>query len=326
LAQRDIKRLLAWSTISQIGYMVLALGAGAVSAALFHLMTHAFFKALLFLAAGAVIISLRGEHDILRMGGLWRQRPLAFWGFTAGAASLAALPLITAGFYSKALVLDAALAAGGLGGLLLWLAGVAGALLTALYITRALVLIFLGPSRAPATGRYGISMAVPMGLLVLLALFGGGLDVAGLLTGFDAAGANGLERHLMPELIAVAAGLAGIALGIRLGERWHRLGVAAVVPARWQDWLEGGLGFDALYRTLLLRPFLWLATANRRDWIDAAFEQLGNASRAGHRLLVPSQNGMLRWYTAGTVLGGVLLIAALVALGLLLGPPAGTPA
>jgi NADH-quinone oxidoreductase subunit L len=327
LAQRDIKRMLAWSTISQLGYMFLALGAGAVSAAIFHLMTHAFFNALLFLAAGAVIVSLGGERDILRMGGLWRQRPLAFWGFTTGAASLAALPLVTAGFYSKALVLDAVWAVDGHGGLLLWLAGVAGTLLTALYITRALVMIFFGPARTPPTGRYGITMAAPMGVLVLLALFGGGLDVAGLLAGLDAGGLQTAERPLRPELklITLVAGLAGIGLGIRLGERWHRLGVAEVVPAPWQRRLEAGLGFDALYRALLLRPFLWLATASRRDWIDAAVEQLGAASRAGHRLLVSTQTGLLRWYAAASMLGGVLLIAALAALGLLLATPSGTP-
>jgi len=322
LAQRDIKRILAWSTISQIGYMVLALGVGAVSAALFHLLTHAFFKALLFLAAGAVIVSLRGEHDILRMGGLWRQRPLAFWAFAAGAASLAALPLVTAGFYSKALVLDAAWAAGGIG-LLLWLAGVAGAFLTALYIARALVLVFLGPARSQATGRYGATMAVPMLILILLALAGGGFDVAGLLAGFDAAGLHADGRHLLPELAAVAAGLAGIAAGIWLGERWHGLGIAEVVPEPWQRRLRGGLGFDVLYGRLLLRPFLWLAAASRRDWIDALFEGLGTAVRAGHRLLVPTQSGVLRWYTAATLLGGAALVAMLTGLGLLLGAPSG---
>jgi NADH-quinone oxidoreductase subunit L len=105
LVQRDIKRVLAYSTISQIGYMFLALGVGAWSAAVFHLMTHAFFKALLFLAAGAVILSLHHEHDIFRMGGLWRRLPLAFVTFLIGSASLAGFPLITAGFYSKDLIL-----------------------------------------------------------------------------------------------------------------------------------------------------------------------------------------------------------------------------
>src|ERR671925_523282 len=93
LAQRDIKRVLAYSTISQIGYMFLALGVGAWVAAIFHLMTHAFFKALLFLAAGSVILSLHHEHDIFRMGGLRKKLPISFWTFLIGAASLAGFPL-----------------------------------------------------------------------------------------------------------------------------------------------------------------------------------------------------------------------------------------
>src|SRR6266571_4522905 len=120
LAQRDMKRVLAYSTISQIGYMFLALGLGAWSAALFHLMTHAFFKALLFLAAGAVIESLHHEHDIFKMGGLKDKMPVVFYTFLAGAAALAALPLISAGFYSKDQVLWYAWSAGN-GNALLWI-------------------------------------------------------------------------------------------------------------------------------------------------------------------------------------------------------------
>ena len=105
LTQRDIKRVLAYSTISQIGYMFLALGVGAWSAAIFHFMTHAFFKALLFLGAGVVIAELDDEHDMFKMGGLRRELPVAFWTFLIGRRSLAALPLVTAGFYSKDLIL-----------------------------------------------------------------------------------------------------------------------------------------------------------------------------------------------------------------------------
>ena len=108
LAQSDIKRVLAYSTISQIGYMFLALGAGAWSAAIFHFMTHAFFKSLLFLGAGAVILALRDEHDMFKMGGLRREMPLTFWTFLIASCSLCGLPLVTAGFYSKDMILSAA--------------------------------------------------------------------------------------------------------------------------------------------------------------------------------------------------------------------------
>src|SRR6266566_2667567 len=141
LNQKDIKRILAYSTISQIGYMFLALGVGAWSAAIFHFMTHAFFKSLLFLAAGVVVQHLHDEHDIFKMGGLRRRMPLAFWTFLAGAVSLAAVPFIDAGFYSKDLILWEAWS-GGPGGHWLFAAGLIGAFLTAIYTFRPVFVAF----------------------------------------------------------------------------------------------------------------------------------------------------------------------------------------
>jgi NADH-quinone oxidoreductase subunit L len=112
LVQTDIKRVLAYSTMSQIGYMFLALGVGAWDAAIFHLMTHAFFKALLFLSAGAVIVACHHEQNIFKMGGLRKSLPLVYACFLVGGAALAALPLVTAGFYSKDEILWRVQAAG----------------------------------------------------------------------------------------------------------------------------------------------------------------------------------------------------------------------
>src|SRR5262245_11790379 len=129
LTQHDIKRILAYSTVSQIGYMFLALGVGAWSAAIFHFVTHAFFKALLFLGAGVIIEALHDEHSIFRMGGLRKELPVAFWTFLIGGSALAGLPFITAGFYSKDLIIWGAWAAAqGRPGF--WIAGMIGALLT----------------------------------------------------------------------------------------------------------------------------------------------------------------------------------------------------
>ncbi len=150
IAQHDIKRVLAYSTISQIGYMFLALGVSGWAAAVFHFMTHAFFKALLFLAAGVVIQALGGEHDMLKMGGLRRLLPVAFWGTVVGAASLSALPLVTAGYYSKDLVIATSLGSVN-GSLWLWLAAVAGAFLTAVYTFRLVFLVFFGAAQTPLT-------------------------------------------------------------------------------------------------------------------------------------------------------------------------------
>jgi len=159
LSQRDIKRILAYSTMSQIGYMFLALGVGAWSAAVFHFMTHAFFKALLFLSAGALILAMHHEQDIFRMGGLRRRMPLVFWAFVIGAAALASVPLVTSGFYSKEQILAGAWSAER-GALWLGLAGLAAAFLTSVYIFRAVFIVFFGES-APA-GRHADESETPV--------------------------------------------------------------------------------------------------------------------------------------------------------------------
>jgi len=168
--QRDIKRVLAYSTMSQVGYMFLALGVGAWSAAIFHLVTHAFFKALLFLSAGVVIQALDNEHDILKMGGLKKGLPAAFWAFFIGAASLSALPLVTSGFYSKEMILNGVWASAA-GGPWLWATGVAGAIITSLYTFRVVFLVFFGretsrlmqrPEKFPTVSPATCALLCPM--------------------------------------------------------------------------------------------------------------------------------------------------------------------
>lgn len=150
LVQTDIKRILAYSTMSQIGYMFLALGVGAWQAAVFHLMTHAFFKALLFLSAGAVIVACHHEQDIFRMGGLRKKLPLVYACFLVGGSALAALPFVTAGFYSKDEILWLAFANGQQ---VFFYVGLFGALLTSIYTFRLIFIVFHG-------GRYSNCHAV----------------------------------------------------------------------------------------------------------------------------------------------------------------------
>ncbi len=174
LAQRDIKRVLAYSTISQVGYMFLALGLGAWSAALFHLMTHAFFKALLFLAAGVVIHAVH-EQDLYRMGGLRSELRLAFWSFVIGGSALAGLPLITAGFFSKDLILWQSWA-GPNGSAVFWIAGMTGAMLTSLYTFRLIALAFYGPQQAHVKEKSGWAVRVSLIVLCVMSLIGGYVD------------------------------------------------------------------------------------------------------------------------------------------------------
>ncbi len=148
LVQTDIKRVLAYSTMSQIGYMFLALGVQAWDAAIFHLMTHAFFKALLFLSSGSVILACHHEQNIFKMGGLRKSIPLVYVCFYGGGAALSALPLITAGFFSKDEILAGAMANGHIN---LMVAGTVGAFMTSLYTFRMIFIVFHGKSKFTRT-------------------------------------------------------------------------------------------------------------------------------------------------------------------------------
>src|SRR5205823_2896754 len=184
LVQTDIKRVIAYSTMSQIGYMFLGVGVGAYSNGMFHLLTHAFFKALLFLAAGIVIHALTGEQDMRRMGGLRKLAPRTYWCFMAGALSLVGIPPFS-GFFSKDSILAAALARGTFGAIL-WVFGVAGAFLTGVYTFRMLFLVFWGEPSAYVQEHFHRhhdreaphEMFWPVAILAVLATFAGWIQFA----------------------------------------------------------------------------------------------------------------------------------------------------
>ena len=342
LVQTDIKRVLAYSTISQIGYMFLALGVGAFSAAIFHLMTHAFFKSLLFLAAGAVILALHRRQDLREMGGLRRPMPLVFWTFLAGAASLSALPLVTAGFYSKDAIVLAAWASPR-GGHWLWAAGVVGALLTSLYAFRLVFRVFFGPLRHEPEHRSVLAVNVPLVVLAALSLVGGFVqtpellgDRAASLLGVRAFGGfvgasvppNPLPEHVPGELgtptamhcgrgplalsaATTAASLLGLAaawwLFLRRPASLERLAALPAIRSL-ADWGRAGWGFDTFYDLLLVVPFVWMARFLRGDPADLVYRVLAGIVRLGHVLASLTQSGRVRWYAVGVAVGAILLL------------------
>ncbi|HEX5460988.1 MAG TPA: NADH-quinone oxidoreductase subunit L [Steroidobacteraceae bacterium] len=330
LNQVDLKRILAYSTISQIGYMFLALGVGAWSAAIFHFMTHAFFKALLFLAAGVVIQRLGEEHDIFRMGGLRRRLPLAFWSFLIGSVALAALPFIDAGFYSKDLILwDVWKSVPA--GPWLWAAGTLGALLTSIYIFRAVFVVFFGKVRTEPQGQIGLRIAIPLVVLSFLALTGGFVEIPAYLGGvpaFSSLLAKALPASLSLQSASVAPGLegefSGIAgflalLGVAIAyvvfvprPRVVARMIESPVSVALQRFWAAGWGFDRLYDRTLTRPFLWIARINRSDFIDGFYTGLARMSAAGYRLLSRSETGRVRWYAAAVAFGSATLILVAV--------------
>ena len=329
LVQHDLKRVLAYSTISQIGYMFLALGVGAWSAAIFHFMTHAFFKALLFLGAGVVIQTLHEEHDIFRMGGLRRELPVTFWTFLLGSASLAAVPLVTAGFYSKDLILFDVWASP-LGGPALWLAGLAGAGLTSLYTFRMVFVTFFGDVQTRPATRPGRLFTVPLVVLAILALAAGFVELPPTLghrpsfTEFLQpvlpAATHRPERAADIAWLQVVAGVVslggiGVAWALFMGSPAAAAGLTRrPALARVHRFWEIGWGFDWLYDRVFVRPLVWFATVNVGDAVDRLYDGLAWTSRAAWRLLSGTQTGRIRWYAAGVTVGAIVITTLVILL------------
>jgi len=329
LVQRDIKRVLAYSTISQIGYMFLALGVGAWAAAVFHFMVHACFKALLFLGAGVVIQAMDHEHDMFRMGGLRRQLPLTFWAFLIGSAALAAVPLVTAGFYSKDWIIWQAYAStrGGWG---LWSAALAGALLTSMYTFRMVTLTFFGPHGRHIAWRPGWRLKLPMAVLAFLSLtvgflelpdtFGGVALFSGFLHGTLPAAmlaSARLSREGLFELLSGIVSLGGIALVVALlrpAAGLTRALAASTLGAALHRWWYAGWGFDRLYELLFVAPYVRLARLDRDDVVDRLYGWIARTTETSHRALALTQTGMTRSYVAAVAWGAVIVIGLAVLL------------
>jgi NADH-quinone oxidoreductase subunit L len=321
IAQHDIKRVLAYSTMSQIGYMFMALGLGAWSAAIFHFMTHAFFKALLFLAAGAVIQAMHHEQDMFRMGGLRFELPLAFWSFVIGGSALAGLPLITAGFFSKDLILWQAWAGpNGNGGF--WIAGMLGATLTSFYTYRLVLLVFYGPEKLELSYKPGAVVAIPLVILCVLSVLGGYVNTPPDFGGTPVF-SNFLNTVLpslaqervgpITELSTALCASASFAIGF---------GLAYFLYAPWRSRIPredpllrlwyAGWGVDWLYDKLFVAPVQFLVRKSATDMVDYIYTGIAKLADLGNSTLRLSQNGRTRWYAMGIAAGFVVLFGVVL--------------
>jgi len=312
LTQSDIKKVLAFSTMSQIGYMFLALGVGAWGSAIFHLMTHAFFKALLFLTAGSIILAMHHEQNIFKMGGLRKDLPWSHALFLIGTVALVALPF-TSGFFSKEEILASALAHHE-GGYLLWLAGVAGAFMTGLYSFRLYFLVFWGKKTHDGHEVMGLHLQGPLVVLAVLSLVGG-YFVIPVETVFPELA----EHH--PSLFYQAIMMGLPMLGIFVAwlvfvkkiintDKLVASGLGALLHRFWfTQW-----GMDWLYDRVVVTPYVGLAKLNKNDFIDSFYNGTAKLTLILHGLVSDTQTGQLRWY-AITLASGLLL---LVSLGVLL--------
>ncbi|TVZ28639.1 NADH-quinone oxidoreductase subunit L [Gillisia sp. Hel_I_86] len=322
LNQHDIKKVLAYSTISQIGYMFLALGVGAWSAAIFHLMIHAFFKALLFLGAGAVIWVMREEHNMFKMGGLWKKLPITFWTFLVASAALSALPLITAGYYSKDKIIWLAFASDK-GSMWLWLAGLVGAFITALYTFRMVFVTFFGKARAEPTHRPGLMMTIPLIILAFLSFAGGFIELPenmGELSLFSdivdktlpatTLAVAGHTTELILQLIAAAVAIAAVIVAYKL---YFNKPLPAAEPERTalQQFFYKGWDFDLLYDKVIVAPMLYMSRIDKNDFIDLFYTGMATVARKSHFVLSAAQNGQLRWYAMVVAVGAVIILTIL---------------
>jgi NADH-quinone oxidoreductase subunit L len=350
LAQWDIKKVLAYSTISQLGYMFLACGVGAFAAGIFHVFTHAFFKALLFLGAGSVIIALHHEQDMRRMGGLKKYLPATFWTMVFGWLAISGIPFFS-GFFSKDAILYSAFSTTLFPQpwpLIFWAIGAVTALITAIYMTRLMVLTFWGENRSAHSGNSGAaatghhesvvphespaSMVIPLAVLAVGAIAAGYLNVPRGM--FGATIPSFFERLLDPYFVAQAGpsvvaaaeetaahggletetGLAILSsviaiVGVLLGWTWFKR------RPLWQPppLLEQKYKVDELYDEAVVQPIESLSS--RFLWrivdngiIDGAVNGAAHLARLTGRALGYVQSGLTRGYVATVVLGALLIV------------------
>jgi NADH-quinone oxidoreductase subunit L len=328
LRQDDIKKILAWSTVSQLGYMFVGVGVGAFREGIFHLVTHAFFKGLLFLAAGSVMHAMANRTDVWAMGGLRKAMPITFWTSLVGTAAIAGVPPLS-GFFSKDQILTEAYMHGFFG---IWVLGVIGAILTAFYMTRWFILTFLGdprygkdihPHESPA------SMTTPLIVLAVLAAFGGLLNPvhAGPLYNFLGPAVGPLDAlGLEPAGGIAETGLIGIAIvaaAIGIGLSWFVYGRGDLSRGRMMEPIRGTAAellerkfyVDELYSTVFTRfggrvadAMVWFDTRIIDGAVNAAGAGSLRIGRASRRV----QSGLVRGYAASFLVGALVLVGFLL--------------
>ncbi len=323
LTQTDLKRVLAYSTVSQLGYMVLAVGSGAYVAAIFHMVTHAFFKALLFLGSGSVIHGMHDEQDMRKMGGLYRWMPVTAVTFIIGWLAIAAVPPLS-GFWSKDEVLLFAWADNPA----LWAIGVATALLTAFYMSRQVFMVFFGEPRFEEEGEHAVhphespwTMLLPLVVLAGLAIVGGAinlpvqedlhfladwlhpvLEFGGESTEAEVDVGTGTKVGL--AVVATVAGLAGILWAAQV---YLRRRARAVEP----ELLARAWRYDEAISAFVGGPgragFEGVATVDRVG-VDGAVNGTGRLVGATASKLRLTQSGYVRNYALGVAIGAVVLV------------------
>jgi NADH-quinone oxidoreductase subunit L len=324
LMQRDIKKVLAYSTMSQIGYMVMGVGAGALSGALFHLVVHAFFKALLFMSAGYIIHAMSEEQDIFKMGGLMDKLPVAFWSFVAGSLALCAAPG-TAGFFSKDEILATVYAHHTQLYTSLWAVAEITAFITTVYIFRVIFLVFAGEMKKRPEKPSGL-MSIAMFPLIALSLVGGVINMPKAFRGEEMLngllGSHGLTGGPHHEMSWGLVGLAAMIPVVALAVAYHfyirdvqareKLAVRYGTLCRF---LQSGWGLDGLFERALVRPYgqaaniLWKKVDE--GIIDRSMDATAHGAVYAAGYLRRSVTGRTSTYLASILTGAAIILAYL---------------
>jgi NADH-quinone oxidoreductase subunit L len=317
--QNDIKRILAYSTLSQLGYMVMAVGLNGPTSAMFHLTTHAFFKALLFLGAGSVIVTVHHEQDIWNMGGLRKKMPATFWTFMVGTLALAGLWPFS-GFFSKDSILSQALHGHRYG---LFTVAVLVAVLTTFYMFRLVFIVFYGSKRSSHADHAHESPGVmvwPLRILAVLSLIGGIIGIEAIYNGQftdEVEHANWAAQLVAPFIHAPIAALAGLAaLAVGFGAAWKLYAKADRDPLtekfpRMSRWMRNRFFFDEFYQATFIRLHDTLASiADRFErWIlVGSVRGVHGTTEFVGRALTLLQSGNLQFYAFLFALGVAVLM------------------
>jgi NADH-quinone oxidoreductase subunit L len=325
LKQNDIKKVLAYSTVSQLGYMFLGLGVGAYTGAVFHVMTHAFFKALLFLGAGSVIHAMHHQQDMRRMGGLKKYLPITHITFLLGCIAISGIPPFS-GFFSK----DEILAAAYQKNPVFWVLGVAGAMMTAFYMFRLYATTFLGKFRGSEDQQHHLhespwAMTIPLIILAIFSVVGGLVGIPEVLakdahrlehflspifaSGKSISGEHPLSHSTEYMLMAISVAVAALAIFIAIGrfskkpDLEEATGLGKMLANKWY--------IDELYDNIIIKPLNWLGkifdTILEKSVIDGAVNGIGKLVQTGSRQLRLLQSGQVGSYVLLMIVGILVL-------------------
>ncbi|PPI86727.1 NADH-quinone oxidoreductase subunit L [Candidatus Pantoea edessiphila] len=308
IVQTDVKRILAYSTMSQIGYMFVALGSKAWDVAVFHLMTHAFFKALLFLSSGALILECNHERNIFKMGGLKKNLPFLYVCFLVGGSSLASIPLITSGFYSKEKIIFSSLSNDDI---IIMLVCLCGTLLTAIYTFRMIFNIFHGEEKIIIKKKYtGINYYIPLITLLLLSTFIGALIKPSLENIYPKHNFHETSKWTL-EIISSILIVVGILMSRILFLKKININNSTYGKFLHALWYQAW-GFDWIYSKLFIKPYISIASILKNDPLKNLFDFPILLLRLVNKVLLISESGYLRWYILSISISTLALITIIL--------------